>query len=253
MKLVDILVENLNEWPQCDSRWDQYEVDCVVQDPDGIIYAHHSHEESPCRDGNEWREVWYNDYVSNLEVRLAEDHATAIVTKQMWLDAKAYKEAKEQTAKFTDLTKGSIHLPKVVSSNSLDPNSTGYKIAVMQHYLNGGKIQVKGVGRDESFWADWVLSYEPKWCWDETDYRIKSEPAHILPEIPWDVIEDKYKWFAFDRKFTSQKGYLFSDEPSLCRENECWYSNEGCTSALNAIKFNKGNVPWDKSLVKRPE
>lgn len=260
MKLVNILAENLSEWPKPEYYYCNYSVDSIMQDPDKILYVHYSCDEGVYRKSNEWCEVWYNEHVSNLEVRLAEDHATAIVTKQMWLDVKAYKEAKEQTAKFTDLTKGSIHLPKVVSSNSLDPNSTEYKIAVMQHYLNGGDVEVKGKFEGNDGWEIWTMSYEPQWSWHDSDFRIKLEPVeptYSLPEIPWDVIEDKYKWFAFDGdEYDDQyHGYLYTTKPEaiLDETGGYWEDDQGDLARVEGLKFNKGNAPWHKSLVKRPE
>lgn len=47
-------------------------------------------------------------------------------------------------------------------------------IAVMEHYKNGGKVQVKLGTR----WRD---DNEPKWDWDMRKYRIKPEPK----VIPW--------------------------------------------------------------------
>jgi len=249
MKLVDILVKNLVGWPVPTDRYHDYCVDGVVQDPSSSLYVHYSCDDDVYREENEWREVWYHTILSNLEVQLAEDHATAIVTKQMWLAAKAATERKETSAE----------LDKI---NSLDPNSTEYKIAVMQHYLNGGDVEVKGKFEGNDGWLIWTMSYEPQWSWHDSDFRIKPEPvepAYSLPEIPWDMIEDKYKWFAFDGDEDNGDqvyGYLYEYEPNPSDDeySTTWYTGGGSDVArVDGLKFNKGNAPWNKSLVKRPD
>lgn len=51
--------------------------------------------------------------------------------------------------------------------------NTEEKIEVMQAYLNGKKIQVKGK-RDDT-WEDYNHKSEPDWDWFRCDYRIKPE------------------------------------------------------------------------------
>lgn len=46
--------------------------------------------------------------------------------------------------------------------------TTEEMIAVMQHYANGGAVQMK---EDRS--GTWVDVNTPLWCWGETQYRIK--------------------------------------------------------------------------------
>ena len=50
--------------------------------------------------------------------------------------------------------------------------TTKEKIAVMQAYEDGKKIQIyfKASG-----WTDWDVSWGPVWDWDKHDYRIKPE------------------------------------------------------------------------------
>lgn len=45
------------------------------------------------------------------------------------------------------------------------------KIAVMQHFENGGEIEYVSISKDN--WADIV---DPSWNWSYFDYRIKEEP-----------------------------------------------------------------------------
>lgn len=234
MKLVDILVKNLDKWPET-----RYEYKCTItQDADSHLCIWGLY--SPFFADGEWETECGNGLLDYREVNnRAEDYDTAIVTKQMWLDAKAAKE---------------------LSIDKLDPNSTEYKIAVMQHYLNGGEVEVKGKFEGNDGWVIWAMSYEPQWSWHDSDFRIKLEPvepAYFLPEIPWDVIEDKYKWFAFDGdEYDDQyHGYLYTTKPEaiLDETGGYWEDDQGDLARVEGLKFNKGNAPWDKSLVKRPE
>lgn len=57
--------------------------------------------------------------------------------------------------------------------------TTEEKIAIMQAYAEGKKIEYKVNGHDE-YWAQWVIQEEPQWDWGWYDYRIKPEP-HYRP------------------------------------------------------------------------
>lgn len=51
--------------------------------------------------------------------------------------------------------------------------TTQEQIEVMQHYADGGKIELY----DRVDWAD--LKCEPRWNWDDFDYRKKIEPVEL--------------------------------------------------------------------------
>ena len=52
-------------------------------------------------------------------------------------------------------------------------STTQEKIAVMQAFVNGEKVQFAD---DRSKWLD-LLALNPSWNWDEYDYRIKPIPV----------------------------------------------------------------------------
>ena len=56
-------------------------------------------------------------------------------------------------------------------------SSTKEKIAIMQAYEDGKKIQ----GRDPETedWFDWTGKNEPSWDWRSGDYRVKPEPCKL--------------------------------------------------------------------------
>ena len=57
---------------------------------------------------------------------------------------------------------------------TIDTSTTKGKIAVMQAYLRGEKVQFKVDGDD---WE--TLEGVPLWFWGEIDYRIKPKPREI--------------------------------------------------------------------------
>ena len=48
-------------------------------------------------------------------------------------------------------------------------------IKVMQHYENGGSVEVYKTGR-------WVIGVNPIWDWDTFEYRIKEEKQKVTIE-----------------------------------------------------------------------
>lgn len=57
-----------------------------------------------------------------------------------------------------------------------------------------------------------------------------------------------YKWLSADM---DDRGYIFKDKPKLGDRN--WMSASDYDSADIFTSYKRGNVAWDKSLVKRPE
>lgn len=56
----------------------------------------------------------------------------------------------------------------------MSDKTTAEKIAVMQAFLDGNKIEVSAC---PNCWSDWTALSEPHWYWGENDYRIKEEVA----------------------------------------------------------------------------
>lgn len=54
--------------------------------------------------------------------------------------------------------------------------ATREKIAVMQAYADGKKIEFDAESKD--VWESWESREEPNWNWEENDYRIKPEPKY---------------------------------------------------------------------------
>ena len=61
-------------------------------------------------------------------------------------------------------------------------------IKVMQHYDNGGEVEVKRTIQHDINWAKSLAN--PVWNWDTFDYRIKEEKQKITIE----------KWLCLDKQ-----------------------------------------------------
>ena len=71
--------------------------------------------------------------------------------------------------------------------------TTQEKIEVMKAYAEGKEIQTRC--KTDMEWADWVVRGEPKWNWEELDYRIKPESTYRPYKDTEEMIEDFKKRF----------------------------------------------------------
>jgi len=89
--------------------------------------------------------------------------------------------------------------------------------------------------------------------WDlKAVYRIKPAPEE-MPSIDWGHVHPDYKWLAADSGHTAG---LYVEEPYLSTfgGTTVWDCCCGDIAIANAFtSYKRGNVAWDKSLVKRPE
>ncbi len=68
---------------------------------------------------------------------------------------------------------------------SIDTSTTAGKIAVMQHYKDGGWIQsrMKNEGRWSGKYKESTLVRDCDWNWKDLEYRIYVEPREFLIEL----------------------------------------------------------------------
>ncbi len=102
------------------------------------------------------------------------------------------------------------------------------------------------------FRGSWEKVSAPSWYADVA-YRVtpkKLEP----PYIPWQYVDTKYTHAAFD-----ENGDLFfyTEEP-LLHDSGWWTCRNGneftdCCSGQVLYGVKRGDVPWNKSLVVRPQ
>lgn len=57
-----------------------------------------------------------------------------------------------------------------------DREKTKAMIAVMQHFADGGEIQLQEVGAD-----GWITVHSPSWSWNNCNYRISKLPVVEIP------------------------------------------------------------------------
>ena len=71
--------------------------------------------------------------------------------------------------------------------------TTKEKIEVMKAYEDGKKIQTRDPG--SYTWVDWTAEFEPRWNWENIDYRIKPEPTYRPYKDTEEMIADFKKRF----------------------------------------------------------
>ena len=120
-----------------------------------------------------------------------------------------------------------------------DKQSTLDKIEVMQHYADGGKVELLLRTSDQ-----WVAVTSPFWNWEFVGYR----KAVTKPSINWSHVAPEYKWLARDE---SEEFYLFETQPRA--GGEIWIYQPGCTVATPFTSLTPGTCGWEDSLVQRPE
>lgn len=122
--------------------------------------------------------------------------------------------------------------------------TTEEMIEVMQAHLRGEKIErwIFNAG-------DWEPTAHPNWNWAGGDYRIAPKPAPTQDTIPWDAIDERFKWAARD---ADGRIAMYTDEPYR-NGADCWFRKSGEFSWLTAfVGVIPGTVDWRESLQERP-
>lgn len=85
--LVELLTKHLDEWPEYNGN----PVSTICQNPDGTLWINDPDPLYPPK----WHyDEWGSDYVDEARLTdVADDHQIAIVTKEMWEEAKAWADA----------------------------------------------------------------------------------------------------------------------------------------------------------------
>lgn len=125
--------------------------------------------------------------------------------------------------------------------------NTKEKIAVMQAWLDGKKIEA--TGRHNVLWYE--VEGEPEWNWGFNTYRIKPEEV-IRPSIEWDHVPKYFNFLATDQAGMS---FLFEHKPVWSPTLGCWTVSRGeYIPARYYRSFNQGlNCPPEDSLIERPK
>ena len=78
-------------------------------------------------------------------------------------------------------------------------------------------------------------------------YRLAPEPERPMSP-PWEVLPEWAKWAAQDKDGAV---FVFDEIPKP--DNTQWASTGSEFKRITFLRFDKGNTPWDRSLVQRPE
>lgn len=107
----------------------------------------------------------------------------------------------------------------------------------------------------DAAWPDVeVFDYSGKWSetirtatYPALTYRPKQAEPKRMPDYPWDVLRNEIVACAIDE---NGGAYGYSKEPYNPNNGE-WVAG-GDSYPLDWLKFDRGNVPWDKSMMLRP-
>ena len=111
------------------------------------------------------------------------------------------------------------------------------KLALMAHWVDWGVVEIYSRG-------GWIRSKSPAWS---ATYRYRAAAPQQPMVVPWDAMNPRIKWAAADRNGVI---YGFRGKPSS-RDGMWW--NSATFERLDLIvNIERGNLPWDQSLVCRP-
>jgi hypothetical protein len=119
------------------------------------------------------------------------------------------------------------------------------KVKILEAELRGEVIE----------WAVWAgVAEKGNWNTDGRKggeyhfnlyYRIKPVSK---PSINWDHVEERFKWLTVDQ---NGAGRLWVNKPVPLKDQWHWGANSTVYEAYGLSSFNRGDCPWDKSLVGR--
>lgn len=122
--------------------------------------------------------------------------------------------------------------------------TTEEMIEVMQAHLRGETVEFIANGIE-----GWTPTSEPRWSWGGFDYRIAPKPAPTQDTIPWDAIDERFKWAARDADADIA---AFEDKPIL--DANYWLTRAGdCIDITGSfVGVQRGTIDWRESLQERP-
>lgn len=110
-------------------------------------------------------------------------------------------------------------------------------IEVMQAYVDGKRIEVKGLDFN-------TLVQEPWWDWCSSEFVVAKTPD----TINWDHVATEFKYMARDE---NSEPYFYEEEPFV--RGDGWMTDSHvAVQAKSFSSYRKGTVDWKESLVIRP-
>lgn len=125
--------------------------------------------------------------------------------------------------------------------------TTREMIEVMEAYERGEEVEIRLSGNNQ-----WTPRASNIWDWAACDYRIVPQPAPIPITLDWSALKPEWRWVAAD---ADEFVFLYKSKPVLDLDDGCWVAHSGEDTAQGdtLASFSRGTVPWDKSLIERPE
>lgn len=120
--------------------------------------------------------------------------------------------------------------------------TTEEMIEVMQAHLRGEAIEAYSMSFDK-----WRLVPDPTW-WT-IDYRIAHKPKPTKDTVPWDAIDERFRWAARDANST-----IAAFECAPKPDRDYWSVSAGNFVILtgNFVGTIPGTIDWRESLQQRP-
>jgi hypothetical protein len=118
-------------------------------------------------------------------------------------------------------------------------------IAVITHHKNGGRLESQSTfGNDP-----WTLldRFTVSWNFAANSYRPYIPPP-IAPTIPWEYIDKKYNYAAWDE---DGRIWVYMDKPITSLHGWVVVRNH-YNLVINLCGFERGNLPWNQTLCIRP-
>jgi len=127
-------------------------------------------------------------------------------------------------------------------------STTSEKIKVMQHFEDGGEVEVKFAASNH--W-DFVANPNPLWDWHKNDYRIKQPNLKSVDDFDWDA-NPKVKTIAVDGD-GELKGWdhNFIEQANHFTVDPYWAGKLGHGGAIHH-EHGYDASDWQNSIRKRP-
>lgn len=123
------------------------------------------------------------------------------------------------------------------------------RIAIMQAYLNGADIEIKGLDHAPDKW--FPLGGTKFDNWEAYDYRVCPAKEQTPDTIDWSAVHSKYRYMARD---DSGDVWLYMTYPNRSFGQGYFVEAEGDhVDARLFSSYQEGTVPWHLSLVERPK
>lgn len=126
--------------------------------------------------------------------------------------------------------------------------NTKEMIAIMQAHVDGQEIEVRCLKETDFRLAGWkkISELTPiHWNWAANEYRIVTK----LDWINWNHVSSEFKYLVRNEDGTA---LVCKERPEIQMEAGYWKQPYGNCIRVDAFaSYQRGNLPWHKSLLER--